>query len=70
VIRFAVPRQALVTITVYNLLGQKVATLANQVMSPGTRTVTWDAAGMPAGVYLCRLAAPGSLQTRKLLLLR
>ena len=69
-IRFSVPRQSMVTISMYNVLGQKVATLVGEVVAPGMRTVTWEAAGMPAGVYFCRLVAGSHSQTRKLLLLK
>jgi hypothetical protein len=60
-----------VVLSVYNLLGKEVATLVNDVRSAGRHTVTWDAAGLPSGVYLYRLMANGNIiQTRKALLLK
>lgn len=59
-----------VMLAVYDLLGREVAILFDQAISPGTHTVTWDAGDQPAGVYFCRLSAPGVHLTQKLLLLR
>lgn len=60
----------LTILKVYDLLGREVATLVNEVMSPGTYTVQWDAAGMASGVYFYRLTTADFVQTRKLVLLR
>ncbi len=70
VIRFEVPSSRIVSLKVYNLLGQEAATLVDEEMKPGTYEVTWDAAGLASGVYFYRLQASNFLQTRKLLLLR
>ena len=60
----------LTILRVYNILGQEVATLVNEVKPPGEYTVTWDASNVPSGVYLCRLEAGGFVQTIKMILLR
>lgn len=60
----------LVTLKVYNLLGQEVATLVNEEMNPGNYEVTWDADGVTSGVYFYRLQAKEYVETKKLLLLR
>ena len=78
VIRYSLPVTSYVTLKVYNMLGQEVATLMNEEMRPGSYEVTWDASGMArqtegglaSGVYLYRLQAGGFSQTRKLVLLR
>jgi len=59
-----------VTLIVYNLLGQSVATLVQQEMMPGKYTVTWDAGSFPAGMYFCRLLAGTQRMTRKMILLK
>jgi len=59
-----------VSLKVYNVLGQEVAMLANEVEQPGTYTVTWDAIGLSSGVYFCRLQAGTFTDTRKLLLIK
>ncbi len=62
------------TITVYNILGQKIKTLVNQLHSPGVYTVQWDsrdAADLPVsnGIYLIKMNSAGFTQTRQVLLL-
>ena len=70
-IRFDVAKQGPVTLRVFNLAGQTVATLiGNRIMSEGTYSLDWDAASLPSGVYFCRLEAGGTVQMRKMTLLK
>ncbi len=69
-IRYQVVKQGQVQLTVYNLLGQIVATLVNQKQISGQYTVTFNASGLASGVYLYRLKTPGFEQTKKMLLIR
>ncbi len=69
-IQFSMPRHARVTIVIFNLLGQKVSTLLDQVVSPGDHTITWDADAVSSGVYFCRMNAAGFSKTTKLMLLK
>ncbi len=64
-----------VRLEVYNVLGQRVRTLVDEVRNAGSYQVHWDArdqGGTPAaaGVYVTRLQYPGGEQTRRLLLLK
>ncbi len=59
-----------VDLSVYNMLGQKVATLVSEQQSAGIHQLNWDASGLASGVYLYRLGAEGFVQTKKLILLR
>ena len=70
VIRYRLPAFSAVELTVYNILGQKIATLVNGEQQAGKYSVRFDAAGLPAGVYIYRLKAGRNLQQRKMLLLR
>ncbi|MBI4547485.1 MAG: SBBP repeat-containing protein [Ignavibacteriae bacterium] len=70
VISFQLPVSSFATLKVYNVLGQEVATLVNAEMKPGSHEVTWDATGLPSGVYFYRLQAGSFAETRKLVLLR
>ena len=76
VIRFALPTRADVNLALYNLAGQKVATLVSGPRQAGTYTLHWDGRDpqgrTPAsGVYLYRLRTDqGQVETRKLVLLR
>ena len=69
-IRYRVPGTGHVTLKIYNIVGQEVSTLVDEVKQPGTYTVEWDAGGMPSGVYFCRLEAGNFVQSRKMLLLK
>lgn len=74
-IEFTVPVRGDVRVSVYNLLGQRVATLVDQPMSPGTYRTDWngrDEAGNPvaSGIYFYRLEAEQFLETRKMMLLK
>ena len=70
VIKFEVRGSGLVSLKVYNVLGQLVKTLVDKVESPGSHAVTFDAAGLASGVYFYRLAAGSYLMTKKMLLLK
>jgi hypothetical protein len=75
VIRFALPQSEEVELSVFNLAGQKVATLVEGVRQAGAYTVNWDGRDeggkeLASGVYLYRLRAGERGETRKLLLLR
>jgi hypothetical protein len=59
-----------VTLTVFNTLGQQVATLVNQDMDAGLHDVVFDAGRLASGTYFYRFTAGGFTQTLMLLLLR
>lgn len=63
------PRAA-VTLVVYNILGQKVATLVDGKQTPGYKAVTWNAKGMASGIYFYRLQAGEFTTTKKMILLK
>ena len=69
-IRYDVKQAGQVQLTIFNLLGQKVASVMDRQHLPGSYTVLWNAAGLSSGVYLCRMEAGGFTQTRKLVLLK
>ena len=57
-------------ISVYNPLGQRVAILLDGVQAPGQHSVTFDAAGLPSGMYVIVLEAAGMRDVRKVTLLK
>jgi hypothetical protein len=59
-----------VTLTVYNTLGQKVATLVDGLEEAGYKSMKWDASSLPSGVYIYRLTAGAYQASRKLLLIK
>jgi CubicO group peptidase (beta-lactamase class C family) len=76
-IEFALPKSIFVTLKIYNLLGEEVATLIAEQRSAGIHRLNWDARGLASGVYLYRLEAgdPSTssgqvfVQVKKLLLI-
>ncbi len=70
VIWYQIPTAAHVRLAVFDVLGREVATLVNEGKDAGAYTVTWDASGVPSGVYFYRLNAGSFSETKKLLLLR
>ena len=85
IIRYEVPRSALVKLSVYDMLGHEVSVLVNEPKDAGVHVVGFDASGLSSGVYFYRLEASTLslqapmesgradnffVQTKKLLLLR
>jgi len=74
-LRYDLPEQAQVTLTVYDLMGREVTQLTNTIQEAGFRSVKWNATdsfGKPvsAGVYLYQIRAGEFVQTRKMVLLK
>ena len=77
-IQYGLPVRSFVTLTVYNMLGQEVATLIEGEREAGYHTAKFDARNLASGVYLYRLQAKREdgnrggdfVQTRRLLLVR
>jgi len=69
-IRYALPRATQVRLEVYNLLGQKVATLVDEYQRAGYKSVRWDARGLASGVYLYRLEAGNFTAVKKLVVIK
>lgn len=56
-IRFSVPIENHVNLTVYNLIGEKVITLVDEVMAQGSHTVSFNAGGLASGLYILRMSS-------------
>jgi hypothetical protein len=60
-----------VDLSIFNILGETVATLVSEYQSPGHHSVEWDASGFASGVYYYRLETKkGFVKTKKMILLR
>jgi len=70
-IRFSLATPQDVTLEVYNMLGQRVATLIqNQKMSAGRHIQTFDATSLSSGMYIYRISTSEFVQSRKMLLIK
>lgn len=69
-INFSLAETGLVSLKVYNLLGQEVAELVNQRMGSGAHSVNFDASGLSSGVYIYRLVSGSQVQTKKMMLIK
>ncbi|MEP0828793.1 MAG: PD40 domain-containing protein [bacterium] len=74
-IEFAIPTASDVQIEVYNIAGQKIATLVNSRLEAGNHSITWDSRStdgepLASGIYLYRLKAGDFVETRKMMLLK
>ena len=69
-ITFSIPKTEFVSLKVYNNLGQEVAALVTDRLTPGSYQYTWDAGSLSSGVYYYKLQAGTYIETKKLILLR
>ncbi len=69
-IRFSVPEAGPVVLTVYNLIGQEMASLVNEVLPAGNYESTFTGKSLPSGVYLYRINANGYSETKRMVLLK
>jgi photosystem II stability/assembly factor-like uncharacterized protein len=69
-ITFTLPIRSLIEINIYNIQGQKLATLINKIQNAGTYHLSWNASRYASGVYFYKMETPDFTQTRKMLLLR
>ena len=69
-IAFSLPQSAAVNLTVYDVLGRRVATLVNGNLAAGQHTVQFEASSLPSGMYLYRLSTPNGSITQKMMLLK
>ena len=74
-LRYDLPEDALVNITIYDMMGKQVKTLLNGLQTPGYKTVQWDATNdknrpVSAGLYLYTIQAREFRQVKKMILLK
>jgi hypothetical protein len=69
-IRYALPSDCNVKLTIYNILGQKVATLVDGKQKAGYKIAKWDASSLSSGIYFYRLQAGDFVQTRRMVVLK
>ena len=70
VIRYTLPVTGKVELSVYNNLGQKVATLVDDVKSAGFYSVEWNADKVSSGIYFYRFEADGYSSVKKMIVIK
>ncbi|MFQ5870132.1 MAG: T9SS type A sorting domain-containing protein [Candidatus Zixiibacteriota bacterium] len=69
-IDYQLPISSEVRLEIFNVLGQKVATLVVGRQEPGYRSVSWDASAVSSGLYFYRLTAGEYTETKRMVLLK
>jgi hypothetical protein len=70
VIYYSIPEEGFVILKVYNLLGKELAVLLNEEKQTGNYEVSFDATGLPSGIYFYRLQAGNYIETKKMVLMK
>ncbi len=69
-IKFDIPKVSRVSLKIYNVLGQEVETLVNEIMEPGAYNFKWDAGHFASGMYIYRIEAGDFVQSKKMMLIK
>ncbi|PIP77352.1 MAG: hypothetical protein COW85_09430 [Ignavibacteria bacterium CG22_combo_CG10-13_8_21_14_all_37_15] len=69
-ISFSLANNGFVNLTVFNITGEKVASLVNREYQTGNYTVEFNANDLPSGIYLYRLSAGNFVSTKKMILMK
>jgi hypothetical protein len=69
-IQYSLPASGHVSLSIYNLLGRKVATLVNSRQESGSYESEWDATGVSSGIYFYRIQAGDYIDMKKLVLMK
>jgi hypothetical protein len=67
---YQLPLSSDVRLGIYDLLGQKVATLTDEHQQAGEHNVTWDASAFSSGIYFCKLTAGDYTHTKRMMLVK
>ena len=69
-ISYSIPKESYISLKVYNLMGQEVATLVSGNQTAGKYTVPFDASRLSSGVYMYRLQAGTSVEVKRMILMK
>jgi DNA-binding beta-propeller fold protein YncE len=70
IIKYSIPREGLLTLKVYSLLGEEIALLVNETKATGNYEVAFNAANLPSGIYFYQLKSGDYINTKKMILLK
>jgi hypothetical protein len=69
-IKFAVPKESEINLSIFNVLGELVLTLVNEQLKAGYYEYKFNAASLASGIYIYRINAGEFLSTKKMVLLK
>lgn len=69
-ITYQIPNTGIVSVKVYNMLGEEVATLVDGTRVPGTYSIRWDASNVPSGAYVVRMQSGEFSQSQRMMIVR
>ena len=69
-INYAIPKGSNVKLTVFNLLGQEIATIVNKFQNAGSYSIKFDAGNLTSGIYFYKLEAGDFVEVKKMCLIR
>ncbi len=70
IISFNLPQRSFVELAIYDILGRRIKTLAQEAMDPGTHKIFWADPNLVSGIYFCVLKADDHIKTTKLIMAR
>ena len=69
-INYAIPKDGLVKIRIYDILGREIIKLVNEEKPAGTYELTWNAENLPSGIFFYQLRTNSFIENKKMILLR
>lgn len=69
-INYSIAKAGMVTLNVFNVIGEKIATLVSNVQNAGSYSITFDASRLSSGIYFYRLESNGMISTHKMVLMK
>ena len=69
-ISFSIPVQGMVSLKIFNLIGQEIDVLVNENLSAGNYSLKWNAKDQANGIYFYRLVSDSFSETKKMILLK
>jgi hypothetical protein len=69
-INFAIPKQGLVNLKVYDVLGREIKTIINEIKNPGMYSVDFNGSDLSSGIYFYRLESNGFTEIRKMIIIK